>query len=71
MARNINAYNRLGIPCGVYLYSYADYTSRAVKEAEFTARLIKEYDCKLTLPVFYVLEKWVWTEHAPPSSPDE
>ena len=71
LARNINACNRLGIPYGVYLYSYADCTSRAVREAEFTARLIKEYDCKLTLPIFYDLEKWVWTGHTPPSSPDE
>ena len=67
--RNISECNRLGIPYGVYLYSYAYDADFARREALFTAELIKEYGCKLTLPIFYDLEKWEWTGHTPPSKP--
>ena len=35
----------------------------------FTAKLIEDFGCKPTLPIFYDLEKWEWTGHTPPSDP--
>ncbi len=52
--RNADACTRLGIPFGVYLYSYADTIEKAASEAEHVLRLIKGY--KLSYPVFYDLE---------------
>ena len=66
LKNNIDACNRLGIPYGVYLYSYAYDADMAGEEAEFTAKLIKEYGCKPKLPIFYDVEKWEWTGHQPP-----
>ena len=47
---------RLGIPFGVYLYSYADTDAKARSEAEHTLRLIKPY--KLSFPVYLDLEEY-------------
>lgn len=52
--RNADECTRLGIPFGVYLYSYANTIEKAVSEAEHVLRLIKGY--KLSYPVFYDLE---------------
>ena len=52
--RNANECTRLGIPFGVYLYSYAKNTSDAASEANHVLRLIKNY--KLEYPVFYDIE---------------
>jgi len=52
--RNANECTRLGIPFGVYLYSYAKNTSDATSEANHALRLIKDY--KLEYPVFYDVE---------------
>lgn len=52
--RNANECTRLGIPFGVYLYSYAMSTSQAKSEAEHVLRLIKGY--KLDYPVYFDLE---------------
>ena len=46
---------RLGIPFGVYLYSYAKNTTMAESEAQHTLRLIKGY--KLDLPIFFDSEQ--------------
>lgn len=53
-SRNVSECKRLGIPFGVYLYSYADTVEKAKSEAEHVKRLIKglEFD----FPVFYDLE---------------
>lgn len=51
---NADACVRLGIPFGVYLYSYADSTAHAKSEAEHVLCLIKGY--KLSYPVYYDLE---------------
>ena len=51
---NADACTKLGIPFGVYLYSYADNTSKARSEAEHVLRLVKGY--KLDYPVYYDLE---------------
>ena len=52
--RNANECTRLGIPFGVYLYSYAKNISDATSEANHVLRLIKNY--KLEYPVFYDME---------------
>ena len=52
--RNASECERLGIPYGVYLYSYADSTSRASSEADHVLRMIKGHN--LSYPVFYDIE---------------
>lgn len=52
--RNVSECVRLGIPFGVYLYSYAMTPAAAKSEAEHVLRLISGY--KLSYPVFYDLE---------------
>lgn len=41
--RNADACERLGIPWGAYLYSYADNTTRAMSEAAHMIRLLEPY----------------------------
>lgn len=53
--RNADECTRLGIPFGVYIYSYADSVERAKSEAEHVLRLIKGY--KLSYPVYLDLEE--------------
>ena len=53
--RNADECTRLGIPFGVYLYSYADTEEEAKSEAAHVLRLIKGY--KLDYPVYYDLEE--------------
>ncbi len=53
--RNANECTRLGIPFGVYIYSYAKTTAQAESEARHVLRLVKGY--KLSYPVFYDLEE--------------
>lgn len=55
--RNVEECIRLGIPFGVYLYSYAKTTSAAKGEAEHTMRLCGPYKDRMTYPVFYDLEQ--------------
>ena len=52
--RNVSECERLGIPYGVYLYSYADTVEKAKSEADHVIRQIK--DKKLSYPVYYDLE---------------
>lgn len=52
--RNVAACERLGIPYGVYLYSYADTVERAKSEAQHVLRLISGH--KLSYPVYYDME---------------
>ena len=51
---NVSACERLGIPYGVYLYSYAISTADAESEAQHVLRLLAGH--RPTLPVFYDLE---------------
>ena len=53
--RNADACTRLGIPFGVYLYSYAKTNEKAKSEAEHVLRLVKDY--KLSYPIYYDLEE--------------
>lgn len=52
--RNISECNRLGIPCGVYWFSYAYTPAMAAKEAEYCLAAIKPY--KVELPVCFDFE---------------
>lgn len=52
--RNADECTRLGIPFGVYLYSYAKNSSDARGEAQHVLRLVKNY--KMAYPVYYDLE---------------
>lgn len=53
-ARNAAECERLGIPYGVYLYSYAKNTEMAKSEAEHALRLLKGRS--LSYPVYYDME---------------
>ena len=53
--RNADECTRLGIPFGVYLYSYAKTNLQAKLEADHVLRLIKGY--KLSYPVYLDLEE--------------
>ncbi len=52
--RNVSECERLGIPYGVYLYSYATNTERAMSEAKHVLRLIDGYHP--TYPIYYDME---------------
>ena len=52
--RNITECNRLGIPCGVYWFSYAYTEEMARKEAEYCLAAIKPY--RVELPVCFDFE---------------
>ncbi|KFI52366.1 glycoside hydrolase family 25 protein [Bifidobacterium callitrichos] len=72
-ARNINALKRLGIPFGVYLYSYAYDANTAAKEGTNVVNLLRKLGVTpndMEYPVYYDLERWTWTGHVPPSDPD-
>ena len=51
---NTSECERLGIPYGAYIYSYATDTAHAASEAQHALRLLKGH--QLTLPVFYDIE---------------
>ncbi|WP_200829141.1 glycoside hydrolase family 25 protein [Arcanobacterium ihumii] len=70
--RNISEAKRLGIPFGVYLYSYADTPSMASEEGWSTVSLLRQLGVQpgdLAYPVYYDLENWQWTGHTPPTDP--
>ena len=52
--RNVSECERLGIPFGVYIYSYATNTDRALSEAQHVLRLINGRN--LTYPVYFDME---------------
>ncbi|MCH4190400.1 MAG: glycosyl hydrolase family 25 [Bifidobacterium tibiigranuli] len=71
--RNIKECKRLGIPFGVYWFSYAENAGNAAAEGADTASLLRQAGVKpgdMRYPVFYDLEKWTWTGHKPPSNPN-
>lgn len=53
--RNADECTRLGIPFGVYIYSYADSIEKAKSEAEHVLRLVDGY--RLSYPVYLDLEE--------------
>lgn len=60
--RNADECTRLGIPFGVYLYSYAKTEAESKNEAAHVLRLIKGY--KLSYPVYLDLEEAGTESHA-------
>lgn len=52
--RNADECTRLGIPFGVYLYSYAQNETEALSEARHVMRLIKDY--QMAYPIYLDLE---------------
>ena len=70
--RNIRECQRLGIPFGVYLYSYAYDNATASAEGQNVVNLLHEAGISpgdLGYPVYYDLERWTWTGYAPPTDP--
>lgn len=72
-ARNISECKRLGIPFGVYIYSYADRTEYGREEGAQTVAWLRQLGVSpedLSYPVYYDLERWSWAGHTPPSGPE-
>ncbi|WP_181162380.1 GH25 family lysozyme [Bifidobacterium sp. UTBIF-68] len=70
--RNINECKRLGIPFGVYVFSYAENTSDGASEGADVVNLLRQAGVApgdLSYPVFYDLERWSYTGHVSPTSP--
>lgn len=69
--RNIAECKRLGIPFGIYLYSYAYDAGFARTEGRDTASMLKNAGVsgKTAYPIYYDLEAWSWTGHAHPTNP--
>lgn len=71
--RNINECKRLGIPFGVYWYSYAYDANCARAEGNDVAAKLRQMGVSpndLKYPVYYDLEKWTWAGHTPPTNPN-
>ncbi len=71
--RNISECKRLGIPFGVYWYSYADTPALAKEEGADVVTKLKQFGVNpsdLAYPVYYDLEKWTWEGHQPPTDPN-
>lgn len=70
--KNIEECKRLGIPFGVYIYSYAEEPGDGAAEGQQVVAWLRELGVEpgdLSLPVFYDLEHWTWTGHTPPTDP--
>ena len=70
--RNISECKRLGIPFGIYMYSYAEKPEDGAAEGADIVSLLKGAGVDpedLTYPVYYDLERWSWSGHKPPTSP--
>ena len=52
--RNISECNRLGIPCGIYWFSYAYTEAMAIREAEYALAAVEPY--KLEYPIAFDYE---------------
>ena len=55
---NIAEVKRLGIPYGIYIFSYANTINGANTEANFTKNIIGKYNLNPTLGIYYDLEDW-------------
>ncbi len=53
---NIKGFNEVGIPVGLYYYSYANSKEKAVEDANWVLEQIKGY--KVDLPIAYDWESW-------------
>ena len=71
--RNISECKRLGIPFGIYWYSYADTPSIAKGEGADVVAKLRQFGVNasdLAYPVYYDLEKWTWEGHQPSTDPN-
>lgn len=71
--RNISECKRLGIPFGIYWYSYADTPALAKEEGTDVVAKLKQFGVNpsdLAYPVYYDLEKWTWEGHQPSTDPN-
>lgn len=71
--RNINECKRLGIPFGIYWYSYAEDASGSRQEGNDVVSKLRQFGVRpndLKYPVYYDLERWTWTGHTPPNDPN-
>ena len=70
--RNIGECRRLGIPFGMYLYSYAYDANTGAAEGSSLVNLLQKAGVSssdLGYPVYYDLERWTWTGHEVPNDP--
>lgn len=70
--RNISECKRLGIPFGVYVFSYAESAADGASEGADVVNLLRQAGVNpgdLSYPVFYDLENWTYTGHKSPTSP--
>ena len=65
--RNLRELQRLGIPFGVYLYSYAENGTEAKMEADWMVTLLRRYNIQPALGVYFDIEEWT---HLTPSDFD-
>ena len=71
--RNIAECKRLGIPFGIYWYSYAEDVDGAKHEGNDVVSKLRQMGVSpndLKYPVYYDLERWTWTGHTPPTDPN-
>lgn len=71
--RNISECKRLGIPFGIYWYSYAEDAGGAKHEGNDVVSKLRQMGVSpndLKYPVYYDLEQWTWTGHTPPTNPN-
>lgn len=54
--QNITGANEVGIPVGLYFYSYANTEERAISDAKWVIEQIKDY--KIDLPIAFDWENW-------------
>lgn len=74
--RNVSECNRLGIPYGIYLYSYAYDANFAYAEANGTAEMLSKVNLNLSYPIYYDIERFdAWndngTTRVPPKNASE
>ena len=53
---NIEGFNKVGIPVGVYIYTFAKTPEQAIRDANWIVEQIKDYE--VTLPIVYDWENW-------------
>ncbi len=53
---NIKGFNEVGIPVGLYYYSYANSEEKAIEDAKWVLKQIKDY--RIDLPIAYDWESW-------------
>ena len=58
LSNNIRALERIGIPYGIYWFSYAENKEEAILEAKRIKQIMNDYNVHPTLGVFYDIESW-------------